>query len=279
VTAYNNLDIEILVSTMNKKSLDFLIPMFPFSHFSHFSILVINQTQPDTLLISDYPTVRVINSFESGLSKSRNLAINNAIKKIGIIADDDVVYIPNFEEDVIKAFNNLQDASIITFNHQRIGLEKPQKDSKKFYLHTLKSLWTVSSIEIALKIENINKSKIRFNEYFGLGALFETAEEYLFLRKSFLNRLKIYFSPNIIVSHPIISSGNREGENILLYGRTALFYKTKGKLAYIWLLKYVWFLYKNKYIKKEQCVEKFKIGISAITKFKEIEKLDNTILK
>lgn len=272
MTVYNKHDIEILVSTMNKKSLDFLIPMFPFSHFSHFSILVVNQTQKELLLNSDYPTVRVVNSFEKGLSRSRNLAINNTKKRIAIIADDDVIYYPNFEADIIKAFNTHHDASIITFNHQRIGKKKPQKKTKIPYLHSLKSIWTVSSIEIAFKIVDIKKSKTKFNEYFGLGAVFQTAEEYLFLRLGFKNHLKIYFSPNVIVSHPLLSSGMREGDNDLLFARSALFYKIRGQLVYLWLLRYLWFLFRNKYIQKEEIIQKFKVGLSGVNKFIEIEK-------
>lgn len=278
MTAYNNLDLEILVSTMNRKSLDFLIPMFPFSHFSHFSILVINQTQAESLLVSDYPSVRVINSFEKGLSKSRNLALHNATKKIAVIADDDVIYFPNFDDDIIKAFNTNPEASIITFNHQRIGVDGPQKKAKAVYLHSLKTLWNVSSIEIALNTEVIKKSSSIFNEYFGLGAVFQTAEEFLFLRMAFKNGLKIYFSPKVIVSHPLLSSGTLEGGNDLIFGRTALFYKIRGSLTYLWLFRYIIFLFKNKYIGQQEIIQKFKVGVSAINKFKEIRKRDTSIL-
>ena len=274
MSRYTNLDIEILISTMNKKSLDFLLPMFPFSHFSNFSILIVNQTQNDSLLLSNYPTVRVINSLEKGLSKSRNLAIQNANKKICLIADDDVVYFPDFEEDIIKAFNDLKEASVITFNHQRVGADKPQKESKKSYLHTLKSLWSVSSIEIAVKLEAIKKNGISFDEHFGLGSVFETAEEFLFLRSSFLQNLKLYYYPSVIVSHPKLSSGIHEGQDKLLFARAALFYKTKGKLAYLWLVKYLFFLFRKNYITRHECVHKFKIGISGIRKYKEIVKVN-----
>ena len=72
---FKEADIEILISTMNRDSLDFLIPMFSYSHFSNFSILIINQTQSERILTSAYSNVRVINSFEKGLSKRRNLAL------------------------------------------------------------------------------------------------------------------------------------------------------------------------------------------------------------
>ena len=45
---------------------------------------------------SDFENIRVINSFEIGLSKSRNLAIKNALGDICIIADDDIEYVEDF---------------------------------------------------------------------------------------------------------------------------------------------------------------------------------------
>lgn len=278
MSSYTNLDVEILISTMNKKSLDFLLPMFPFSHFSNFSILVVNQTQQDELLTSNYPNVRVINSFEKGLSKSRNLAIQNATKKLCLIADDDIIYFPDFEKELVNAFNTLTDASIITFNHQRIGVNQPQKLENRVYPHSLKSIWNVSSIEIAFCLDAVTKNKIDFNEYFGLGAIFETAEEYLFLRRCLMNHLKLYFWPAVIVSHPKLSSGMNEGQDKLIFARAALFYKTKGELVYLWLVKYLFFLYRNNYIENKECIDKFKTGISGIKKYKEIAKTDATIL-
>lgn len=263
---------------MNRTTLDFLKSMFPFSQFSQFSILIVNQTQENLLLFSKYPNVRVINSFEKGLSRSRNLAVKNASKKICLIADDDVIYLPNFDNDIVNAFNIIGDASIVTFNHQRIGLDIPQKKSKIIFRHSFKSIWNVSSIEIAFRLDRIKNNNIVFNEYFGLGSVFETAEEFLFLRSSIIHKLKIFYNPSVIVSHPKLSSGIDEGQNKLLFARAALFYKIKGKLAYLWLLKYLFFLLRNNYISKKECIEKFKMGISGIRKYEQILKTDSKIL-
>lgn len=270
---YKETDIEILIATRNRNSLDFLDPMFPSSHFSQYSILIINQTEPGTLLVSDYSNVRVINSFEKGVSKSRNLAIKNAKKEICLIADDDVVYFPNLEKTISSAFNQNPNASIITFNHQRIGLNKPQNSSLKTFRHTKKSIWKVSSIEIAFKLDVIKNNKIVFDEYFGLGSYFETAEEFLFLRNCLEINIKAYFSPAIIVSHPLLSSGNMEGNDELLFARAALFYKTKGKFAFMLLAKYVFFLFRKNYIQRNECLEKYKIGLAGIHRYKELVKL------
>lgn len=264
-------DLEILIATENRSNLDFLALMFPFKHFSKFNILVINQSN-STKLIADFETVRVINVNEKGLSKSRNLAIKNALKKICLITDDDVVFSPNFEKEIILAFNQYPKASIITFNHQRVGLEQPHNSSPISFHHSYKSIWDVCSIEIAFQIKDIKENTIYFDENFGLGSYFETAEEYLFLRSIIKQGLSALFFPFVIVSHPLISSGENQGSDKILFARAALFYKTRGNLAYIWLLKYVFFLIRNRYINWNECWPKYKMGLSGIRKFKELVK-------
>ncbi len=264
-------DLEILIATKNRNNLDFLALMFPFQHFSKFNILVINQST-SSLLYSEYESVRVINIKEKGLSKSRNLAIKNSSKKICLIADDDVVYFSNFDTGIISAFNQNPAASIITFNHQREGIDKPQNSSQKVFTHTLKTIWNVSSIEIAFQVKDIKENSIHFDENFGLGSYFETAEEYFFLRDVIMFKLSALFYPFVIVSHPLVSSGENQGEDKIVLARAALFYKTKANLAYIWLLKYVFFLARNEYIDWNECVGKFKTGLSGIRKYKELVK-------
>ncbi len=265
-------DLEILIATKNRSTLDFLALMFPFTHFSKFNILVINQTK-ENKLISDFKNVRVINVDQKGLSKSRNLAIKNASQKICLIADDDVVYFPNFDHEIITSFNQNPKASLITFNHQRIGVEKPNNKSKTEYGHSKKTIENVCSIEIALQIKDVKENNLFFDENFGLGSFFETAEEYLFLRDAIGLNLGVLFCPSVIVSHPLLTSGDQQGSDTILFARGALFYKTRSNLAYIWLLKYVFFLIRYKYISWDERSTKYKIGLQGIQKYKEVVKL------
>lgn len=265
-------DFEILVATKNRSSLDFLEVMFPFEHFSSFNILIINQSQ-NSRCTSNFTSVRVINSQEIGLSKSRNLAIKNASKKICLIADDDVVYFPDFDTEIITTFNQNPKASIITFNHQRIGKTEPHHKSKRGCSHSQKTIENVCSIEIAFQVKDVKDNTISFDENFGLGSYFETAEEYLFLRDAIKLSLTLLFCPIVIVSHPLLSSGENQGDDKILLARAALFYKTKTNLAYIWLLKYVFFLSRNNYINWDECISKYKMGLLGIKKYKKLVKL------
>jgi len=204
---FKNQDLEILVSTMNRNSLDFLIPMFPFCHFSEYSILIINQTQENNLLDSPFPTVRVINSIEKGLSKSRNLALKNAIGKIVLIADDDVVYRKDFDATIVQAHNQYTNRAAISF-----CIEKTNGLLFKKYLTKAKSdlslmeLFNVLSIEISLNKSVLDKIGVKFDEYFGLGSQFEMGEEAIFLSDIKYKINQIAFVPSVIAIHPEISS-------------------------------------------------------------------------
>jgi glycosyltransferase involved in cell wall biosynthesis len=203
-------DIEILVSTMNRGTLDFLVPMFPFTHFSGFSILVVNQTVHDNILESPYPNIRVINTFDLGLSKSRNLALDNALGKLCIIADDDVIFANNFEDKVINAFNDNNDAALISFRVKTPGgkLFKKYPDRRKVELNRL-DMFTIMSIEMVLNRELVNKVNVRFNENFGIGAKFSMGEEALFVYALKDRGQKIVKEPEVLVIHPEVSTTTR----------------------------------------------------------------------
>jgi glycosyltransferase involved in cell wall biosynthesis len=204
-------DIEILISTMNRDSLDFLVPMFPYSHFYNFSILIINQTENGKELTSGYSNVRVINSFEKGLAKSRNLALKNAVGKILVIADDDVVYQAEFIEKIIDAYHKFPDAAVINFSviNANENLIKRYPPGFKDHLNIFDIL-NVSSIEMTLNKKIVDESKTRFDENFGLGAAFETGEEAVFLSDLKAKYKQLVFAPQTIVMHKGLTSSEKK---------------------------------------------------------------------
>lgn len=265
-------DLEILIATMNRNNLDFLIPMFPFAHFSEFSILIINQTNEENLLFSEFENIRVINSYEKGLSKSRNLALENASKKILLIADDDVEFIPDFDQKIAIAYNENHEASIIC-------LQAKTKEGKTYSNYKKDSFWMrfkdlvwVLSIEITFKREAIDSKNIRFNEHFGLGAQFQDAESLYFLRRAKYQNLKILFQPQNIVVHEAYSSSDEVVSDRWLFAKAAGFYKRFSVLGYLYILKVVFFLLRKKMIPFSQIRDKINIGFQGISAYKVLLK-------
>lgn len=270
-------DLEIVIATMNKDGLDFLIPMFPFSHFSDFSILIINQTQENKILVSDYPSVRVINSFEKGLSKSRNLGIKNALRKIVLIADDDVVFIENLQKKIIKAYNENQNATVICFQTVTKKGDLYRNYLKKKKKLNNRKIRKVLSIEVTCKVEDLKKNNCAFNEFFGLGSKFQDSETFFFLRRIRYKKLNVVFQPSVIVMHKSFSSSDDACSDRVIYARMAGFYKTAGIVSYLLLLKYMFFLIRNYNLSVFEIKRKFGVALSGIYDYKLIlnKKLDS----
>lgn len=260
--------LEVLIATQNRTSLDFLSKMFPNNDFKAFKVLIVNQTTLDKKLISDDENIRVINSSEKGLSKSRNLALQNATCKIVLISDDDVIYEQDFYKVVLNAFNNLPKADLITFKAKNFDGKAYRKYANTNYQYNLKTIKGVISWEIALNVANIEKLQISFDERFGLGSQFTTAEEYILAREIVQKGSESYFCNQFIVSHPEENSGMDLGSDRIIYARSALNYKLHKFLVYFWLPKFVFFLLRYKYIKLSQVLGKIKIGFKGIKDYK-----------
>lgn len=233
---FKETDVEILISTMNRDSLEFLVPMFTHSHFSIFSILIVNQTEKDKILTSDFSNVRVINSFERGLSKSRNLALENAIGKILVIADDDIVYEEGFLTKIINAYHKFPDVAVINFSvvNSNGNLIKKYPLKPKSNLNIFDILNT-SSIEMTLNKSSIDKAKIRFDEHFGLGGIFEMGEEAIFLFDLKEKKKKLVFDHQVIAKHENETSSNKKNVIEKYYIQGALFSRIFKKKYIYWI--------------------------------------------
>lgn len=267
-----NLKLEILLSTMNRNSLDFLIKLFPNGNYKSYNLLIINQTTEDCLLESKYSNIRVINSFTKGLTKSRNLAIKNAKAPMCLIADDDVFYNFNIEEIITNSFKTNTEADIITFKMKDLN-GKDFKTYTKSKWHDLESLRQVNSVVIAFKLKQIRDKNVFFNLNFGLGSTFETADEYIFLRDCLKQDLKLWFQSDYILYHDFNSSGRASGSNRLVFARSALFYKYHGFKAYLKLVHYLLLVSAKGYIKNKDFFKKLKTGLQGIATYKKLLKV------
>lgn len=265
---------EILVATMFRSDFHFLEAMFPSGTYENYHLLIINQTDPERTLHSDHKHIRVINTEERGLSRSRNMALDHAIGAICLIADDDVRYVGDVEEIIVSAFAKAKKEphnppTIITFQmtDSEGALYKTYPNIKK---HSVASLLGVSSVEIAFDRAKVLASQVRFDTNFGLGATFQTAEEYIFLREVFAKGYLCLFHDDIILSHPQLSSGQFSGKDTIIFARAALRYKYMGRLAYLSMVKYAWFYYRRGEIRFTEIPSKIAIAYAGIRKYKSL---------
>lgn len=188
--------IEVLLSCMHQKNFDIV-----YKSKIDSDALVVNQcNQNDFEEINHNDCIfRMISTTSRGLSMSRNIAIENATGDIGIICDDDEIFLAGYKEQLINVFrNNPQiDVAICSIVREKTNepIKKyPSKIKKMSFLDCLK----VSSVEIAFRIDKVRKNKIKFNEQIGSGVSSAGGEEYLFLHDCLRHQLSVYFVPVVI---------------------------------------------------------------------------------
>ena len=261
--------IEILISTMFRTDLSFLDDMFQHNEMSDFHVLVINQTDEDRQLVERRNGVKVINTSERGLPQSRNMAIAHATGDLCLVADDDVVYEPGLERIIRQAYEHYADAEVITFKMNNSD-GTTYREYPEVTHHTVESVDTVNGVVISFKRHSLLDRGVGYNNHFGLGATFGTANEYVFMRNCLKGGLASYFYPEAILSHPEFSSGKDEGSDRVVYARAALQFKYHGFWSYLWVLKYVRFLKAHGYIERSEIKHKIKIGFQGISRYRDL---------
>jgi glycosyltransferase involved in cell wall biosynthesis len=245
---YTTNDLEILVATMNRDNLLFLEVMFQQSIATiKAPVLVVNQSKTK-ILKSDWQHIRVINSRVQGLSKSRNLAIENSTKKLCWLMDDDCVILPGAANKIVAAHNQYPDA-ILTFKTQSTSGQDFYTYNKVLHKLNKKSITKVLSPEITFKRHSINNVNLRFDTRFGLGAQFQDSENYVFLDDALKRQLKLGFVPETVVQHPSKTSSDDVASNRVIYARGAIAGRRNIMTAAFYQLKYVFFLWRKGYVR------------------------------
>lgn len=253
IKEFKNQDLEILLSTMNRNTLDFLVPMFPFCHFSNFSILIINQTQKNKLLVSDFPSVRVINSFEKGLSRSRNLALKNAIGKIVLITDDDEIFKEGFDTLMVNSYNDFPKALVISFQVENSEGNLFRKYSKKTKCTpNMLNLFNVFSSEISINKIIYDAQQVEFDTDFGLGGKFSMGEEAIFLMDLKSRKQQIVFEPKVLAINPTITTTDKLDFSERYYIQGAFLTRVAKANYFLGLAKKIFFDLKQKKLRWNQ---------------------------
>lgn len=219
-----NRRVEILMSTVNSHRLSIDAENY----------IIINQITDKS--IPKKEKENVFSYRNKGLSKSRNKALQHAKGDICLITDDDVQFTDNVENIIWDTFKENPKADIITFQIQTPEGNHYKNYPNKKYWHDPNSLMNISSIEIAFRRDRVIEKKLEFDELFGLGSIFPTGEEYIFLTDALKKGLKILYVPKVIVIHPNESSGQNWQGADFIKAKGAMLYRVFGWKALYWLL-------------------------------------------
>ena len=138
-----------------------------------------------------------INTTERGLSRSRNMALKNAIKAdICLISDDDERLVDNYEEIILGVFNQHPKLDVASFAFDR-------KDKHGNYPTEEKNMGIyriskTSSVELAFKRKSVLDSRIEFDVKMGSGTGNGGGEDTKFMLDCRRKGLKMRFFPYTI---------------------------------------------------------------------------------
>lgn len=226
---------------MNRTNFDFLQSMFVFSGFYNFNVLIVNQTTKEEILESNYESVKVINVFEKGLSRSRNIALQNSSKDILVFTDDDVVFELHFEDKILKEFNShpIHDGFRFQFKNELGKFVKnyPKKIQPKLNWY---EVLNASSIELVFKRKSIYNI-VSFDENFGLGSLISLGEEAVFLADAKKKKLKIGFAPKTLTIHNNKTTSQVISNELKYFNQGAIFYRIFYKKYLFWVFLKLFF--------------------------------------
>lgn len=198
--------LEILLSCMHQKDFS-LIEKSQITG----NAVVINQCDCDAYeeQLTSNGLARMFSTTQRGLTKSRNMAIEKANSDICLLCDDDEVFVPEYENRIIKAYQKLPEADVIIFKMKN---RTPSFEDKVIRLRFPKTM-KVSSWQISFKKESLQKANIKFDEFLGAGTGNGAEEELKFLTDCEKAGLRIFYVPSVIASVAQAESTWFEGFN------------------------------------------------------------------
>lgn len=217
--------IQVLVSTMNKRDIKFIEKMKVTT-----DVIVINQSDKVdySYVESDNQKIEMYTFNERGLSKSRNNALMRATADIICIADDDMVYVDNYEQIILKEFELHPKADAILFYVESINGRVENNPIKKFSKLKKRNYMNYSSVDIAVKRDKLIYNNIWFNTIFGSGSKYMCGEDTIIIKDMIKKGLNIYVSPQKIAKVNM-------NESTWFNGYNETFFNNKGALvAYIY---------------------------------------------
>lgn len=212
------MNIEVLVSTMNQKTVDLSLAE---KMNIKSKTIIINQT--DEFGYSSEQRVEMCSYPERGIGKSRNSALLRSSGDVCLMADDDMVYVDNYEEIVEKAYEKYKDADFIVFNvrvhYPDRTVKRVSKPGRVRFFNSLK----YGTVTFSFYRNAIIRENIFFSLLFGGGAKFSSGEDTLFLWTCLKKGLKVYAEETVIADVYNYESSWFKGYN-------EKFYKDKGAL-------------------------------------------------
>jgi len=166
-----------------------------------------------------------------GVAKSRNKANDLALGEYLIFSDDDITFDAFGLRQAIEYLDSHPEVSLL------LGQATDESGAlRKRYPTTIEKLGSLNSAraatyEMIIRVSEIRKLGVRFDEDFGAGAKNYLGDEYIFVVDLIKAGGRAVFAPITLAQHPTESSGSRWGSAQERWDRAIIFTSVFGSLA------------------------------------------------
>lgn len=162
---------------------------------------------------------------ERGVGRNRNNALLRADAEHILFADEDIVYDDDYEEKVLKAFEENPDADMILFNVMAVESRRTYENRKKKRVRWY-NYGRYPAYSIGAKLESLRKANVWFSLLYGGGARYSNGEDSLFLHDCLKKKLVIISVP-VTIGHEVPREG---GTSTWFHGFNEKFFYDRGVL-------------------------------------------------
>ncbi len=211
--------LSVLCTTMHRKDLSKYDEMK-----INTDVVFANQCDRDEVVeeMRDGNRVRMICTKTRGVGINRNITLLAADTEIVLFADDDMVYYDGYAEGVLKAFDELPQADMITFSidftkNGKVfgGRYNPVKRRREY--NSLR----YGACVLAARLDSLRRVNASFTTLFGGGCIYGSGEDSLFIVECIRKGLKLY-------SHSFVLGACSKDESTWFTGFHEKFFYDKG---------------------------------------------------
>lgn len=202
------MNLQLLISTIGREGIlrAASVPLPPMPNVSYIVGWQMPEGEvPESLRRDD---IRVISSFERGVSRNRNLLLDHATGDVLLVTDDDLIYTPERLQTVIRKFKENTAIDLALFRYEGADVKRYPERECIITEHLPKGYY-VTTFEIALRRNSV-AGRHRFDERFGPGSEYlHCGEETMFLQQLLHRGVNAMFFPVTITCHEGLTTGNR----------------------------------------------------------------------
>ena len=202
------------------------------------NLVVVQNPTSENLPSADQKITRV-ELQSKGVAKSRNAVIENTTTEYLLFGDDDIEF---KEESINSAIAYLEaNKGISILLLQAVDETGALRKRYPNQAHPLKltNSAKAATYEMIIRVSDIKKASIRFDENFGAGAENYLGDEYIFIADALRAGLKGLFLPIVIAIHPTDSSGSFHNTKQDALVRSRIFSRVFGIWAPVMRLLFI----------------------------------------